>query len=92
MLPECCYGLGGSWVQGQSQGSTTRLESQTLALVPSSTLSQIVERYATPQGHCTSQARGAPFRGQLNSFYPEMVYSVAEKPREPLNEVRTLTK
>jgi len=89
MLPDCCYGLGGPWVQSQSNINTSRLGPQASAPVPSSSLSQILQMYSTPQKHVSSLESGSrSFQGHGNHFYPEIVYSVAEKPREPLNEVR----
>jgi hypothetical protein len=91
MLPDCCYGFGGPWIQAQPRTEFSRFKLEpSIPAAPSSSLSQILERYSTPQKHASSLEPSARSSNHRTHFYPEMIYSVAEKQREPLNEVIVL--
>lgn len=94
LLPNCCYGFAGGSLQGslasypELDGSGTSQSSSPKFLAKMATVDLLprilcTQLRASPESDAGSRTRSA----HRTAFYPEMIYSPSEKPREPLNEV-----
>ena len=90
MLPSCCYGFAGGSLLGLSSsypvpnGSGTNQTSSPALLSQSSKMELLplilrTQLKGSPEGASGLRTRSA----HRTAFYPEMIYSPSEKPREP---------